>query len=275
MLAGGPGRYLTRQKKRAEAVVRAVRERAIAAGITPPAANTVRARVRAVKAELAARRRDGARSAAVRRLAPAAGMTPLAERPMAVLQIDHTPVDLILVDEAYRKPVGRPWLRTMRTLIDEMTRPAALLRRGGYDRVTQIWREAGRRFHWSIGRLVPFETMLPERRELVLNITSLAASALFTGKLTAIEENASTVLRSPPRMDLPDLVSPRPPRCRWPRGAWWDERIAEARRDLQVAWSVRALLNMSAGRKERAEMDSYLEMIGVPVVRNPPDAHAA
>jgi len=29
---------------------------------------------------------------------------------MAVLQIDHTPVDLILVDETWRKPVGRPWL---------------------------------------------------------------------------------------------------------------------------------------------------------------------
>ncbi|RVK89394.1 helix-turn-helix domain-containing protein [Sinorhizobium meliloti] len=111
--------YLTRQKKRAEAVVRAVRERAIAAGITPPAANTVRARVRAVKAELAARRRDGGRSAAARRLAPAAGMTPLAERPMAVLQVDHTPVDLILVDEAYRKPVGRPWLTVA---IDVMSR---------------------------------------------------------------------------------------------------------------------------------------------------------
>ncbi|WP_189379706.1 MULTISPECIES: Mu transposase C-terminal domain-containing protein [unclassified Mesorhizobium] len=111
--------YLTRQKKRAEAVVRAVRERAIAAGITPPAANTVRARVGAVKAELAARRRDGARSAAARRLAPSAGMTPLAVRPMAVLQIDHTPVDLILVDDAYRKSVGRPWLTVA---IDVMSR---------------------------------------------------------------------------------------------------------------------------------------------------------
>lgn len=27
-----------------------------------------------------------------------------------MLQIDHTPVDLILVDETWRKPVGRPWL---------------------------------------------------------------------------------------------------------------------------------------------------------------------
>ena len=60
--------YLTRQKKRIEAVVRAVHERSRAAGITPPAANTIRHRVRAVAAEHAARRREGATSAAARRL---------------------------------------------------------------------------------------------------------------------------------------------------------------------------------------------------------------
>lgn len=102
--------YLTKQKKRVEAVVRAVCERCRLAGITPPAANTVRARVRRVRADKAARARDGAGSAASRRLTSAAGRTPPAERPMAVLQIDHTPVDLILVDETWRKPVGRPWL---------------------------------------------------------------------------------------------------------------------------------------------------------------------
>ncbi|RUW16882.1 MULTISPECIES: hypothetical protein [unclassified Mesorhizobium] len=53
------------------------------------------------------------------------------------------------------------WLRTMRTLTDEITRPAALLRRGGYDRITRLWRDAGRQFHCSLGRLVPFEAMLP------------------------------------------------------------------------------------------------------------------
>jgi len=102
--------YLSRQKKRAEAVVRAVRERCRLAGITPPAANTVRARVRRVRADLTARAREGGDSAAARRLTPAAGRTPPSPRPMAVLQIDHTPVDLVLVDETWRKPVGRPWL---------------------------------------------------------------------------------------------------------------------------------------------------------------------
>ena len=102
--------YLTKQKKRAEAVVRAVRDRCRQLMIKPPAANTVRARVRRVRADLAARAQDGVRSVTARRLAPAPGQTPTATRPMAVLQIDHTPVDLIVVDETWRKPIARPWL---------------------------------------------------------------------------------------------------------------------------------------------------------------------
>ena len=51
--------YLTKQKKRAGAVVRAVRDRCRQPGIKPPAANTVRARVRRVWADLAARAREG------------------------------------------------------------------------------------------------------------------------------------------------------------------------------------------------------------------------
>jgi len=103
--------YLTRQKKRAAAVIRAVRERCTAAGVDAPATNTIRARVKAVKLEDAARRREGGvRSKAARRLKAAAGETPESPAPMAVLQIDHTPVDIILVDETYRKPLGRPYL---------------------------------------------------------------------------------------------------------------------------------------------------------------------
>jgi putative transposase len=114
--------YLTRQKKRAEAVVRTARERARAAGIAPPSPNTLRARVRAVRADLAVRRREGSRSSAWRRLEPVTGMTPVTERPMAVLQIDHTPVDLVLVDEALHQPIGRPWLTVA---IDVMSRCVA------------------------------------------------------------------------------------------------------------------------------------------------------
>lgn len=103
--------FLSRQKKRAEAVVRTVRERCARAGIAAPSANTIRSRIHAIKADEAARRRQGGvKSKAARRLKAAAGQTPESPGPMAILQIDHTPVDIILVDETYRKPLGRPYL---------------------------------------------------------------------------------------------------------------------------------------------------------------------
>ena len=91
-------------------MVRGVGNRCRLGGTKPPAANTVRARVRLVRADLAARAREGAGSAAARRLSPVAGQTPPAGRPMAVLQVDHTPVDLVVVDETWLKPVSRPCL---------------------------------------------------------------------------------------------------------------------------------------------------------------------
>ena len=39
-----------------------------------------------------------------------------------VVQIDHTPVDVIVVDEAHRLPIGRPWLTLA---IDVATRVVA------------------------------------------------------------------------------------------------------------------------------------------------------
>jgi putative transposase len=50
---------------------------------------------------------------AVKRLASMtrfAGNFPLPDTPLGVVQIDHTKVDLILVDDISRRPVGRPWI---------------------------------------------------------------------------------------------------------------------------------------------------------------------
>lgn len=53
-------------------------------------------------------RRYGPR--ATQALEPLKGHYPGADFPLAVAQVDHTPVDLILVDAVHRLPVGRPWL---------------------------------------------------------------------------------------------------------------------------------------------------------------------
>jgi hypothetical protein len=151
-----------------------------------------------------------------------------------------------------------------------MTRPSGMLRRGAYASVARIWRDCGRALHSGLGRLTPFEAMSPERRELMLTVTSRAAHALISGELPALKENEPALLRPPPRQEPTDLSSPRPPEYRWPRLPWWEVKIAQARRDPYVAWCVRELLNLSAARRERSEMDAYLAAIGVPIVTNPP-----
>lgn len=52
--------------------------------------------------------REGAK-AARQRFAPVTGRN-RSERPLDVVQIDHTPADIILVDSFERKPIGRPWV---------------------------------------------------------------------------------------------------------------------------------------------------------------------
>ena len=52
--------------------------------------------------------REGAKAARPR-FAPVTGRNS-SDRPLDVVQIDHTPADIILVDSFERKPIGRPWV---------------------------------------------------------------------------------------------------------------------------------------------------------------------
>ena len=54
------------------------------------------------------RRRQGNQAAA--RLESAAGVAPQPQRPLDLVQIDHTSIDLIVVDDVAREPIGRPYL---------------------------------------------------------------------------------------------------------------------------------------------------------------------
>ncbi|QOF75015.1 transposase (plasmid) [Aminobacter sp. SR38] len=102
--------YLTRQKRRIVRLVEEVQLRCKKAGLLAPSAKTIRRRLETIRAEEVALRRDGPRSIAARRLTSAAGHGPVPRGPLDIVQIDHTPVDIILVDEITRLPVGRPWL---------------------------------------------------------------------------------------------------------------------------------------------------------------------
>src|SRR5260370_12143176 len=74
-----------------------------------PAPNTIRARVSVLSDRLKLEKREG-RKRAAEKYEPLKGHFPGAECPLAVAQIDHTPMDVIVVDEEHRQPIQRPSL---------------------------------------------------------------------------------------------------------------------------------------------------------------------
>lgn len=101
--------FLTKQRKRPQHVIEEVRRRARLAKIDAPHANTVRNRIKMLPVAETLRRR-GQKEIARNIYEPIKGEFPGGDYPLHVVQIDHTPADIILVDEVYRQPIGRPWL---------------------------------------------------------------------------------------------------------------------------------------------------------------------
>jgi len=99
--------YCDRQKRKPSVVIEEISRRCRLAGFKPPSQVTVRARINHLAQREIALSRDG--NKAVRAFNPIKGTT-LAEYPLQEVQIDHTVVDLIIVDELYRQPIGRPYL---------------------------------------------------------------------------------------------------------------------------------------------------------------------
>lgn len=102
-------RYLDKRRPTEREVVEYVQQMCRKAGIKAPNHTTVRARIHAIPKATALRKR-GRPDLARGRYEPLRGQFPGADYPLAVIQIDHTPGDVILVDERTRKPLGRPWL---------------------------------------------------------------------------------------------------------------------------------------------------------------------
>ena len=101
--------YLSKQKKSVHKVCSRVRELCLEKNLAVPHANTVRNRVKALSGELVAAARLGRKTADLS-YKPHEGKFPGADYPLAVVQIDHTKLDIILVDDHYRQPIGRPWI---------------------------------------------------------------------------------------------------------------------------------------------------------------------
>lgn len=113
--------YLSKQRHSSQDVIEEVQRRCRLAKITAPHANTIRNRINDLQHRQVLRRR-GQKDVARNLYDAIKGDFPGATHPYAVVQIDHTPANIILVDEIHRKPLGKPWL-TM--AIDVCTRMIA------------------------------------------------------------------------------------------------------------------------------------------------------
>jgi putative transposase len=88
--------------------------------IGPPSYHAVKARVESVDLAHRVARREGQKAADDQFGLVQSGMK--IEEPFDLVQIDHTPADVIIVDDVDRRPIGRPWLTLA---IDVATRVVA------------------------------------------------------------------------------------------------------------------------------------------------------
>lgn len=77
-------------------------------GLPPPSASTVRRRIRRERPIKVLRAREGA--AAARKLESLRGKFEGSAYPLGLVEIDHTLLDIVLVDDVHRLPLGRPWV---------------------------------------------------------------------------------------------------------------------------------------------------------------------
>ena len=101
-------RFLTRQKRSKAVLYRDIVQACKARGVPVPARNTVEKRIARLDPVELGRRREGEK--ATRPLRSAGGTPPEILDPLQQVQIDHTVMDLIVVDERDREPIGRPYL---------------------------------------------------------------------------------------------------------------------------------------------------------------------
>lgn len=101
--------YLTTQKPTLVELTERIKAICIQEGLGKPSPGTIRDRVQEVSQakRLAKRKSPGAAKQAH---GAVTGQFPGADYPLSVIQIDHTKLNIILVDEENRRPIGRPWL---------------------------------------------------------------------------------------------------------------------------------------------------------------------
>ncbi len=101
--------YLQPEKPRLSDLLKEIQRQCQRKGLRMPNFRTVKRRVDALDAKEHLRKRAGAK-AANDRFRPTRVLSTTDLLPLERVQIDHTRVDVIVVDEGDRLPIGRPWL---------------------------------------------------------------------------------------------------------------------------------------------------------------------
>lgn len=101
--------YLSQQKFSARKVYFDIVRKCKNARINPPSENTVRNRIAQIEEKKKIKYRESA-ILADRKYRNTDGMFPEGKYPLDFIQIDHTPMDIDVVDEVYRRSIGRPYL---------------------------------------------------------------------------------------------------------------------------------------------------------------------
>lgn len=101
-------RYLKRQRPTLAVVYRDIARACRAQGLAVPARNTVASRIAWMDPVEVAQARQG--MAAARGLHAAGGTPPAVAALLEQVQVDHTVIDVVIVDERDRLPIGRPYL---------------------------------------------------------------------------------------------------------------------------------------------------------------------
>lgn len=100
--------WLTTQRRTMRNAYRELERLARRDGLAPPSYNTFRGRLAVLDQASAATKREGPKAA--QRYRVTKGTVPYVDHPYAVIQIDHTFLDVMLVDEEHRMAIGRPWI---------------------------------------------------------------------------------------------------------------------------------------------------------------------
>jgi len=100
--------YLTKLKPTIQRTYELIAIKCKNADIKRPSLTSVRRRAHALSEKLVVKRREGQK--ATEQFEMNKGQYPDGLYPLHVLQINHTPADVILVDDEYRQELGRPWI---------------------------------------------------------------------------------------------------------------------------------------------------------------------